>query len=161
MGKNQLLLGSCHSKVLDRINRMTLIFPMEDKLTETVIGCAMKVHRSLGAGFLESVYANALAHELGKTGISYQRETPINVVYDDTVVGEFRSDFQIENQLIIELKAVESILPVHEVQVVNYLTATNLDVGLLINFGSSSLQFKRKHRRKSQDQPALPIRLRK
>ena len=134
---------------------------MQDKLTETVIGCAMKVHRALGTGFLESVYANALAHELGKAGINYQRETPINVVYDNIVVGEFRSDFQIENQLIIELKAVESLLPVHEVQVVNYLTATNLDVGLLINFGSSSLQFKRKHRRKNQHQPASPIRLRK
>ena len=133
---------------------------MEDKLTETVIGCAMKVHRSLGAGFLESVYANALAHELGKAGISYQRETAINVVYDNTVVGEFRSDFQVENKLIIELKAVEALSPVHEVQVVNYLTATNLNAGLLINFGSSSLQFKRKHRRKHQAPPESPIRLR-
>lgn len=133
---------------------------MEDKLTETVIGCAMKIHRSLGAGFLESVYANALAHELGKAGISYQRETPINVVYDNTIIGEFRSDFQIENKLIIELKAVESLSAVHEVQVVNYLSATNIGVGLLLNFGSNSLQFKRKHRRINQGQPASPIRLR-
>jgi GxxExxY protein len=133
---------------------------MEDKLTETVIGCAMKVHRSLGAGFLESVYANALAHELGKAGISYQREAPINVVYDNTIVGEFRSDFQVENKLIIELKAVEVLSAVHEVQVVNYLSATNINVGLLLNFGSNSLQFKRKHRRKHQVQPASPIRLR-
>ena len=138
---------------------MTLIFTMEDKLTEAVIGCAMKVHRELGAGFLESVYANALAHELGKAGISYQRELPINVIYDNTVVGEFRSEFQIEDKLIIELKSIENLLPVHEVQVVNYLTATNVPVGLLINFGSSSLQFKRKHRRTAKTS-ASTIRLR-
>lgn len=132
---------------------------MEDKLTETVIGCAMKVHRGLGAGFLESVYANALAHELGKASIPYRREVPINVIYDSTVVGEFRSDFRIENKLIIELKSIENLLPVHEVQVVNYLTATNIEVGLLINFGSSSLQFKRKHRRTIKN-TASSIRLR-
>lgn len=119
----------------------------------------MKIHRTLGSGFLESVYANALAHELGKTGIAYQRETPINVIYDNTVMGEFRADFQIKDNLIIELKAVESLVTAHEVQVVNYLTATNIDVGLLLNFGAQSLQFKRKHRVKQEQQPT-PVRLR-
>jgi len=133
---------------------------MEDKLTETVIGCAMKVHRELGAGFLESVYGNALAHELGKASISFQRETPINVLYDNTLVGEFRSDFMIENTVILELKAIETLAAVHEVQVVNYLTATNTDVGLLLNFGAASLQFKRKHRRNLEKQPSTPLRLR-
>ena len=119
----------------------------------------MKIHRALGSGFLESVYANAMAHELGKAGITYQRETPINVIYDNTVVGEFRADFTIKNELIIELKAVESLIPAHEVQVVNYLTATNIDLGLLLNFGSQSLQFKRKHRLQ-QETNTSPVRLR-
>ena len=119
---------------------------MDDKLTETVIGCAMKIHRKLGSGFLESVYGNALAHELGKSNIAYKRESPINVIYDNVIIGEFRSDFQIADRLIIELKAIENLLPTHEVQVVNYLTATGIDNGLLFNFGASSLQFKRKHR---------------
>ena len=88
---------------------------MKDPLTETIIGCAMKIHRTLGSGFLESVYANALAHELGKASISYERETPIHVLYDNTIIGEFRADFNINNKVIIVLKAVENLLPAHEV----------------------------------------------
>lgn len=124
---------------------------MVDKLTETIIGCAMKIHRALGHGFLESVYANALAHELGKSNISYQRERSINVVYDNTIIGEFRADYKIGENLIIELKSIENLLPVHEAQVVNYLKATNIDTGLLLNFGSPSLQFKRKFRLRPQE----------
>ena len=126
---------------------------MIDKLTETVIGCAMKIHRELGVGFLESVYGNALAHELGKANILYQREAPINVLYDNTIIGEFRADFIIDTQLIIELKAIGNLLPIHEVQVVNYLTATHINTGLLLNFGAPSLQFKRKHRLNPQSGP--------
>ncbi len=134
---------------------------MKDTLTETIIGCAMKIHRTLGSGFLESVYGNALAHELGKVNLAYHREVPIKVIYDNTVIGEFRADFQIDQQLIIELKAVEALSPAHEVQVVNYLTATNIDTGLLLNFGASSLQFKRKYRiHQKQDRPASPLKLR-
>ena len=134
---------------------------MDDQLTKNIIGCAMKIHRALGSGFLESVYSNALAHELGKLGILYTRENPINVIYDNTIIGEFRSDFQIENKLILELKAIETISPVHEVQLVNYLTATNIDLGLILNFGAPSLQFKRKHRLKQNKQisPAISTRL--
>ncbi len=105
----------------------------------------MKVHRTLGSGFLESVYSNALAHELQKSNIEFEREKFIEVRYDGVVVGTFRTDFTLGEQLIVELKSVEALLPIHEVQVVNYLTATKTPVGLLINFGAQSLQFKRKH----------------
>ena len=120
---------------------------MNDQITETIIGCAMKIHSTLGHGFLESVYANALAHELGKSNINYQRETSINVIYDNTVIGEFKSDFKISDRLIIELKAIENLNKIHETQLVNCLKATRIDIGLLINFGSSRLQFKRKYRK--------------
>ncbi|NWK54068.1 GxxExxY protein [Verrucomicrobiaceae bacterium N1E253] len=119
---------------------------MEDKTTETIIGCAMKVHRALGAGFLESVYANALAHELEKTKITYTREAKIDVLYDNKIIGEFKADFKISDHLILELKAIENLLPIHETQVVNYLKATDIDLGLLLNFGAPSLQIKRKYK---------------
>jgi len=106
----------------------------------------MKIHRDLGHGFLESVYANALAIELNENNIPFQREVPIQVYYKKAIIGEFRADFQIHNNLILELKAIEHLLPVHEMQTVNYLKATHIDIGLLINFGASKLQFKRKYR---------------
>jgi len=106
----------------------------------------MKVHRTLGPGFLESVYANALTHELRSHSFQVVQEKPIAVIYDNIVVGDFKADLLIDDRIIVELKAIETLHPAHEVQLVNYLTATQLDVGLLINFGSKSLQFKRKHR---------------
>jgi len=115
-------------------------------ITEVIIGCAMKVHRALGPGFLESVYQNALVHELRSVGLATESEFPLKVVYDGLVVGEFFADLLIEDSIIVELKAVQALATIHEVQVVNYLTATGMDVGLLINFGAPALQFKRKHR---------------
>lgn len=106
----------------------------------------MKVHRSLGSGFVESVYQKALALELRKAGLRLQVEWPLKVYYDEVMVGEFSADLLVEDAIIVELKSVQSLNPAHEVQVVNYLTATKLDIGLLINFGAPSLQFKRKHR---------------
>jgi len=128
---------------------------MNDQITETIIGAAMKIHRTLGHGFLESVYANALAHELDKSNISYLRVAPIKVLYDNTIIGEFKADFKISNHLIIELKAIENLHAIHETQLVNYLKATEIDIGLLINFGSTSLQFKRKHRNNPSSPPSL------
>ncbi len=132
---------------------------MKNKITETIIGCGMKIHSTLGSGFLESAYGNALAHEPGKAGLSHQRETPINVVYDNQVVGQFRADFRINEQLILELKAVENLCSAHEVQLVNYLKATHIDIGLLLNFGAPSFQFKRKFRTHQPKQDSHPIRL--
>lgn len=115
-------------------------------VTERVIGCAMKVHRVLGPGFLESIYQRALEHELGKVPMSVKCEERVRVVYDGIVLGEFVVDMLVEGCVLIENKAVRALNPAHESQLVHYLTATGLDVGLLLNFGASSLQFKRKSR---------------
>jgi len=116
-------------------------------LTEKVIGLAMKVHRALGPGFLESVYLNALAYELRKAGLAIEVGQRIKVRYGNVIVGDFIADLVVAGTLICELKAISCLTKADEVQVVNYLTATNHDVGLLLNFGAESLQFKRKHRR--------------
>lgn len=115
-------------------------------LAGRVIGCAMAVHRELGAGFCESVYHKALIHELNLKNISHETEKKIKVRYKKAIVGDFSADLFVENQLIVELKACQSISSAHEVQLVNYLTATGTDEGLLLNFGASSLEFKKKYR---------------
>jgi len=115
-------------------------------LIKTVMGCAMNIRRHLGPGYLESVYKNAMLVELKKHSLTFEVEKPINVYYDGVLVGEFKADIVIEDFLILELKAVQSLHMAHEIQLVNYLTATGIDNGLLINFGSDELQFKRKFR---------------
>lgn len=115
-------------------------------LTEKIIGCAMHVHRALGPGFLESVYQNALALELRKAGMLVACEKRIQVLYEGVVVGDFLADMLIDEQVLIENKAVQMLTPAHERQLVNYLTATGTDIGLLLNFGTTRLEFKRKHR---------------
>ncbi|MDR1679649.1 MAG: GxxExxY protein [Prevotellaceae bacterium] len=119
-------------------------------ITKDIIRCAYKVHNKLGTGFLEKVYENALKIELEKEGFKVFQQHPIHIYYDDKCIGEYYADLMVED-IIIELKAVEEIHPKHEVQLVNYLTATGIDVGLLINF-SSSVKIKRKYREyKNQD----------
>jgi GxxExxY protein len=115
-------------------------------LAGRVIGLAMKVHSALGPGFLESVYENALAIELEEAGISFERQARISGQYRDRDVGDFICDFLVEGELIVELKSVLVMAPVHEVQVVNYLAATGKREGLLLNFGSQKLEFKKKFR---------------
>jgi len=116
-----------------------------NEMTSKIIGCAMKVHREMGFGFLESVYENALLHELRKSGFEVQKQMPIKVYYDGIVVGDFIADIVVNGAVILELKAVQSVNVIHEVQLVNYLQATGMDDGLLFNFGAKSLEFKRKH----------------
>lgn len=106
----------------------------------------MKVHNTLGPGFLESVYQNALALELRKAGFDVECEKKIQVTYDGTVVGDFVTDMLINEHVLIENKSVHSLATAHEVQLVNYLTATGMDIGLLLNFGAARLEFKRKSR---------------
>jgi GxxExxY protein len=119
---------------------------MQDKeLTQKVIGCAYKVHNALGPGFLEKVYENSLRIELEKVGLGVKQQAPITVYYDDQVVGDFMADLWIDERLIVELKAVRDLHKQHEAQLVSYLNATQIDIGLLINFGPS-VQVKRKHR---------------
>ena len=120
---------------------------MEDEdLTGKIIACAYAVHNSLGAGFLESVYQKALAIELAKHGLSGVMEKKVPVYYESQLVGDFRADLIVENRVIIEIKAIEQLAKVHEVQLVNYLVATNTPIGLLINFGTQSVEIKRKYR---------------
>ena len=115
-------------------------------LTEQVIGCAMKVHGALGPGFLESVYLNAFAYELRRSGLTVEIAQHIKVRYENVIVGDFVADLVIDDHLICELKATTGLTKPDEFQLVNYLVATNRDYGLLINFGTTGLQFKRKHR---------------
>jgi len=123
-----------------------------NELTEKVIGCAYKVHGELGTGFLEKVYENALRIELAEARLTVKQQHPIPVFYHGQVVGDFYADLMVEDRLIVELKAVQSLAREHEVQLVNYLAATGVDDGLLINFGPS-VEVKRKFReyRKRQD----------
>lgn len=113
-----------------------------ESLVKTVIQCAYDVRTHLAAGFLENVYQKALIIELKEKGIHADTETPINVYYKNEIVGEFRADIIVEGKIIIELKAVQHLLPIHETQLVNYLTATNTDHGLLINFGGERIEIK-------------------
>ena len=117
-----------------------------DELTEEIIGLAMKIHRTLGPGFLESVYQRALVLELKRNGLRVEVEKALTVTYEGECVGDFVADLLVDGRLIIELKAVLALTAAHEVQTVNYLVATRLDDALLINFGAPSLQFKRKRR---------------
>jgi GxxExxY protein len=126
---------------MDRIPDME-----HEELTEKIIGCAMVVHSTLGPGFLESMYEKALAHELTKAGLRVECQKPITVTYDDITVGEFSADMFVEETIMVENKAIHALYPINEVQLVNYLTATRVDVGLVFNFGSDRLQFRRKHR---------------
>jgi len=107
------------------------------ELSEKIIAAAYKVHKGLGHGFLEKVYKNALAIELEKAGLNYAQEVPLRVSYQGRIVGEYFADIVVDNKIIIEIKALSQIQPVHETQLVNYLKATGINVGLLINFGSS------------------------
>jgi GxxExxY protein len=119
---------------------------MEDEeLTKKVIGFAFKVHNSLGSGFLEKVYENALRIELSGAGLRVEQQRPIQVYYQGEVIGDFVSDLLVEKRLVVELKAIEKLTKLHEAQLVNYLTATGLDIGLLIDFGKS-VQIKRKYK---------------
>jgi len=122
-----------------------------DELTGKIIGAAMKVHSKLGFGFVESVYENSLAHELRKAGFKVEQQVAIKVYYDGIVVGDFKADLVINDGVILELKAVERANAIHEVQLVNYLNGIGKDIGLLLNFGARSLEFKRKYRRPKED----------
>jgi len=120
-------------------------------LTEQIIGCAIKAHKTLGPGFLESVYQKALAHELSKAGLQVECQRAAKVIYDGILVGDFIADMVIADTVLVENKAVQTLAKAHEVQLVNYLAATGIDIGLLLNFGGSSLQVKRKYRIYSAD----------
>lgn len=118
---------------------------IKDKLTEKIIACAYKVHNTLGAGFLEKVYENAMMIELRKQGIDARQQENIKVYYEGEIVGDYFADIIVENEIIVELKAVEKLTKMFEVQIVNYLNGIDKEIGLLINFGSSVI-VKRKYK---------------
>lgn len=122
-----------------------------EKLTEQIIGCAYRVYNQMGFGFLESVYEKCLLIELAKSRLYAEAQYPITAHYDGQVVGEFFADIFVEDKIIVELKSVRRLHKIHEVQLVNYLTTTGKDVGLLINFGERTVEIKRKVRELSSD----------
>jgi GxxExxY protein len=115
-------------------------------LAKQIIGLGMKVHRTLGHGFVETIYRNALIHELNKARISHECHVSLPVMYEGIEVGVFQADLIISWKLIVELKAVDALNAAHSAQLVNYLAATKIEEGLLLNFGSRSLEFKTKTR---------------
>lgn len=112
-------------------------------LTGKIIGCAMEVHKILGNGFQEVIYQRALAIEMSRQGLEFSREHEMEIFYKGEQIGTRRVDFFVEGKIMVELKAVVQIEDVHLAQAINYLEAYSLDIGLLINFGNTSLQFKR------------------
>lgn len=118
----------------------------ENVLAKQIIGLAMKVHRTLGCGFLEAIYRNALIVELRNANIPHECHVSLPVIYEGVEVGVFQADLIIKGQLIVELKAVDTLHASHSAQLVNYLAATKIEDGLLLNFGARSLEFKTKSR---------------
>lgn len=116
---------------------------MHSELTRGVIGAAMEVHSNLGPGFLESVYEAAMAIEFNLRNVPYERQKAIPVMYKGEKAKDFLCDFLVDGKVLVELKALKTITGVEEAQVLNYLKATGLEVGLLINFGEQSLKYKR------------------
>lgn len=115
-----------------------------EMLTEKIIGCAYRVYNKMGFGFLESVYEKCMLIELGKAGLTAEAQKSITVEYEGENVGEFFADIIVEGSVIIELKSVSRIIRAHEVQLVNYLTATGIETGLILNFSEKKVEVKRR-----------------
>ena len=114
-----------------------------NRITERIINCAYRVSNTLGSGFLEKVYENALAIELRKNGLRVEQQRPIKVFYEKSLVGDFVADLLVEDSVIVELKAAKTVDEVHSAQCMNYLKATGLKICLLVNFGRPQAQIKR------------------
>lgn len=130
-------------------------------VTRKIIGCAMKVHSTLGNGFQEVIYQRALAIELKKQGLEFRREMEMTIFYDGIDIGTRRVDFFVENKVMVELKAVEKIELVHKAQAINYCEAYGIADGLLINFGGKSLEFNRVYNHRLVNPAAVPLNLKK
>jgi len=115
----------------------------EKDLTYKIIGIAMEVYNELGFGFLEKVYERSLLIAFKENGLNVKDQIPIDVYYHNEKVGEYIADLIVENKVIIELKAIEKINRIHSAQLLNYLKATNIKIGLLINFSNNGLDYKR------------------
>lgn len=116
----------------------------KDAIFQRVLGCAFTVHNALGKWYMERVYQNALMIELAKQGLTAEAEVPLNVYYDGALVGDFRADIVVARCFILELKAVKALQPIHHAQLLSYMQAASVDDGILLNFGSERLEYKRK-----------------
>ena len=120
-----------------------------DKVTDLIIKAAYEVHNELGVGFVEKVFENALTIALKNLGLDAQQQVPLKVYFRNQVVGEYYADIIVKECVILELKAVKALQPEHQAQLINYLSATKLETGLLINFGKKGLEIKRSFYRSS------------
>ena len=127
------------------------------ELTRKIISCAMEVHSILGNGYQEVIYQRALAHEFRLRGIRFKREVEMQVYYKGKLVGTRRVDFLVEDLICVELKATSKLEPVHLAQAINYLESYNLEVGLLLNFGTMSLEFHRVTNKKYKEPPRIDL----
>ena len=125
---------------------------VDSELTGKIIGCAMEVHKHLGNGFQEVIYQRALSIELNLQGLEHEREKEMPLQYKDNNIGTRRVDFFVMDKIMVEIKAVVQLEDVHLAQAINYLEAYQMEIGLLINFGNTSLQFKRVMKPKSKNQ---------
>jgi GxxExxY protein len=130
---------------------------VDDGLTGQIIQACFEVSNELGAGFLESVYERAMIVALAQKGLTVSAQVPLKVKFRNVVVGDYFADLIVENKVIVELKAVSRILPEHKAQVINYLTATEVDIGLLINFGTPRAEYFRLHRKEDPVYPVHPV----
>ncbi len=128
-----------------------------EELTKKIIGCAMKVHSTLGNGFQEIIYQRALSIEMQHCGLNFEREKEMDIFYQNEMIGTRRADFFVEEKIMVEIKALIEIEDAHLSQAMNYLEAYGMEVGLLINFGAKSLVFKRVHSNRIINQENLLI----
>ena len=140
---------------VDKKNAQDSIKPNE-LLTGTIIGCGFDVINELGSGFLESVYEKSLLIALQQKKLRVEAQKPLKVHFRGQLVGDFFADLIVENTVLIELKAIRSLVPQHEAQIINYLQATGIEVGLLLNFGNPRLEYKRFTRKKNPAHPVDP-----
>ena len=144
IGVFHFLLDSEKNKILKILSKAKMEY---EEITHKIIGCAYKVYNQLGFGFLESVYRKSMVIEFSKSGLKVAEEKGLQVYYDDIVVGNFSVDLFVEDEIIVELKSVQNLAKEHEVQLVNYLNGLKKEIGLLINFGPSGVEIKRKYRK--------------
>ncbi|MBX3268031.1 MAG: GxxExxY protein [Acidobacteria bacterium] len=130
---------------------------VNDELTGAIINASFEVSNELGAGFLESVYEKALIVALSQRGLNINAQVPLKVRFRNVIVGDFFADLIVEDKVLIELKAVSRLLPEHKAQVINYLNATGIETGLLLNFGNPRVEYYRLHKRKDPDHPVDPV----
>jgi GxxExxY protein len=137
---------------MDTIYRM-----VDDELTGAIIKASFEVSNELGAGFLESVYEKALMVALAQMKLTVAAQVGLKVKFRDVVVGDFYADLIVEDKVLVELKAISKVLPQHKAQVINYLNATGIETGLLLNFGNPRVEYFRLHKRENPEHPVNPV----